>query len=724
MFRLRGLVCVCGLTLLLTVVSATAASAATFYVSTTGKDTNACTEPASPCKTIAKAVTDSELVPGAATIDIAAGTYEEGIHLDKAADDGLTINGAGSGAGGTTLQPSTAATEATMHLTVPGAAITLSNVGVVNVSGNTQDGLISASETTLNNVTFDMRNAGDDPAVVQEEVGSLVMNGGGVTMESGAEGVAIGSEFDPLTVNNAYVTVANGSKAAGIESEYAPLSLDNTSLILGNTAGIAVEATAAPTSLTGVSVIDGSEKEPGIAFALPKSLLINGVHVTMTSSKDSSPGALLEFGSTTSVLEGLDVSGAWNGPAFEDSLGNVTIRDSRLIASATGTDPAVLYEGDSEGPGLLLQRSVIQAAPTAPNALEALASNVTLDSSELLGGKDGLYFDQAAGKERTLTVSASTIDAGNLGEAGEPEVAAVDVAATGSETGSVAVARIVGSILLEPQLATIEAGSKGTASVGCSYSDVPSQTQAATASEGSIACAAGATGNTSSEVKALFSEPLTSYQLIPSSSAVDSVPVSAISLPFGFTASSTDLAGNPRSEGVACNQLQDKGALELQGHATSCPAPPSSPPATTPTPKPLAGVISALTISPSVFLAAPAGATISATAAGKAKYGAKVSYRDSQAAKTTFTVLGASTGRRQGKSCKKPSNANKHGKRCTILTALGSFSHTDIAGANSVHFSGRLKGKKLPAGSYELQLVPHDAAGNGLAVEKGFKIET
>jgi hypothetical protein len=43
----------------------------------------------------------SELVPGAATIDIAAGTYEEGIHLDKAADDGLTINGAGGGAGGT-----------------------------------------------------------------------------------------------------------------------------------------------------------------------------------------------------------------------------------------------------------------------------------------------------------------------------------------------------------------------------------------------------------------------------------------------------------------------------------------------------------------------------------------------------------------------------------------------------------------------------------------------
>jgi hypothetical protein len=46
-----------------------------------------------------------------------------------------------------------------------------------------------------------------------------------------------------------------------------------------------------------------------------------------------------------------------------------------------------------------------------------------------------------------------------------------------------------------------------------------------------------------------------------------------------------------------------------------------------------------------------------------------------------------------------------------------------IAGANSLHFSGRIKGKKLPPATYELKAVAHDAAGDGKPVEKIFKIE-
>jgi hypothetical protein len=62
-------------------------------------------------------------------------------------------------------------------------------------------------------------------------------------------------------------------------------------------------------------------------------------------------------------------------------------------------------------------------------------------------------------------------------------------------------------------------------------------------------------------------------------------------------------------------------------------------------------------------------------------------------------------------------------KRCTIYKALGSFTHTDTAGANSFHFSGRLNEKKLAKGSYRLQAVPHDAAGNGAAVSVKFTIK-
>ena len=171
-----------------------------------------------------------------------------------------------------------------------------------------------------------------------------------------------------------------------------------------------------------------------------------------------------------------------------------------------------------------------------------------------------------------------------------------------------------------------------------------------------------------------------------------------------------------------CFSAQDKGALELQGHLVNCPS--SPPPVVQPLAKPVAGVISALTISPSAFLAAPKGATISsASSATKKKYGAKITYRDSQAATTTFTVLLPLAGRMQGKSCKKPGRSNKHGRDCTLYKPLGSFTHTDVAGANSLHFSGRLHAKKLAKGSYRLQAVAHDAAGNGAAVNKGFTIK-
>jgi hypothetical protein len=114
---------------------------------------------------------------------------------------------------------------------------------------------------------------------------------------------------------------------------------------------------------------------------------------------------------------------------------------------------------------------------------------------------------------------------------------------------------------------------------------------------------------------------------------------------------------------------------------------------------------------------------VTSTKKTKKKYGATIGYRDSQAATTTFAVLGKSAGRMQGKSCKKPSNKNKHGKHCTLLTKVGSFTHADKAGADSLRFSGRINGHKLTAGSYELQAVAHDAAGNGAAAEKSFKVE-
>jgi hypothetical protein len=723
MTGLRRLICSCALATGMSALSASAALATTFYVNgSTGKDTNACTASETPCKTIGAAVTKSEAVPDIATIEVAAGEYVEPIGLGQPADSGITINGAGSGAGGTEVVGPSGAKNPTVGIGIPGGAITLSNFSVVNQSGDTEKGIVAGAEVTLNNVVVDMRNAGEANGIEAGEFGSLSMKGGGVTMESGTKGKAIFAQLNPLTINSAMITVANGSNAGGIESLFSPTSISNTAVSLGNTAERAAILTGlGAASLTNVEVIQGSSKSngAGIVFELPTPLSLNGVNVTMTNAASKAAAVLQLLG--TGTYEHLDVGGAWIGPAFETEGGNITLKDGRLIESSASVSPAFLYAGAGEGPGLFIQRSVIQASAAAvPGALTALNANVTVDSSELLGGHNGVWFEHDAGKIRTLTIAGSTIDAGNLGEADGAGVSGVRV--TAANTNSIANANVEGSILLEPQTASVGAGGQ-SATITCTNSDAPNQNQIAKGTEGTIACASGTSGDASSTPASLFTTPITSYQLNLTSSAIDSVPAGAILLPFGLSPSATDLAGNPRvvDANGDCVAVQDKGALELQGHSVSCP---TVAPSTSQSPKPVAGVITALTITPNAFFAAPSGATISKTKGKtKKKYGATISYRDSQAATTTFTVLREVSGRKQGRSCKKPGKSNRHGKRCTILTVIGSFTHADKAGANSLHFSGRLKGRKLVKGAYKLRAVPHNAAGNGTTVSRSFTIK-
>src|SRR5262249_50688881 len=158
-----------------------------------------------------------------------------------------------------------------------------------------------------------------------------------------------------------------------------------------------------------------------------------------------------------------------------------------------------------------------------------------------------------------LTVSASTLGPFNgiLSEA--PGTVGVEAKATGK--GGNANVSIQGSILLEAQTAL--AALEDHAVVTCTNSAVPSQIQTPNALKGTgeINCAAGASGNTnsSSELAGLFAEPLHNYSLAAGASAVDSIPAGALTLPFGFVASTTDLAGEPRvvDGNSDCVALQD-----------------------------------------------------------------------------------------------------------------------------------------------------------------------
>jgi hypothetical protein len=86
---------------------------------------------------------------------------------------------------------------------------------------------------------------------------------------------------------------------------------------------------------------------------------------------------------------------------------------------------------------------------------------------------------------------------------------------------------------------------------------------------------------------------------------------------------------------------------------------------------------------------------------------ARISYRDTLAGLTTFTVLAAEPGVISGKLCGrpviKPPPHSPAARRCTRMVPIGSFTHQDRAGANSLRFTGRLRGRALPPGSYTLQ---------------------
>jgi uncharacterized delta-60 repeat protein len=130
-----------------------------------------------------------------------------------------------------------------------------------------------------------------------------------------------------------------------------------------------------------------------------------------------------------------------------------------------------------------------------------------------------------------------------------------------------------------------------------------------------------------------------------------------------------------------------------------------------------APILTGLAIKPAKFPAAPRGGSIAR------KTGAKISYSDSQAATTTFTVARVLPGRRSGKRCVKPTARNRRAKRCNrFVRVRGRFSHVDVAGKNSFRFTGRVRRKALKPGRYRLSARPRAGGKAGRTVSVRFRI--
>jgi hypothetical protein len=128
--------------------------------------------------------------------------------------------------------------------------------------------------------------------------------------------------------------------------------------------------------------------------------------------------------------------------------------------------------------------------------------------------------------------------------------------------------------------------------------------------------------------------------------------------------------------------------------------------------------ISGLTLSPSAFVAASHGAAVTSV-----RTGSTVSYSDTVAATTTFTVERRATGRLVGGSCLRITKRNHSDKHWTRLVTIGHLNHADRSGSNRFHFTGRVGGHKLAPQRYLLVAVARNSAGAGPAVTVGFAVK-
>jgi hypothetical protein len=177
----------------------------------------------------------------------------------------------------------------------------------------------------------------------------------------------------------------------------------------------------------------------------------------------------------------------------------------------------------------------------------------------------------------------------------------------------------------------------------------------------------------------------------------------------------------------------DSDSFDVDDVSVDAAGPPSPPPGPGPAPGPGPGPVpgpgpgpgpgpdadgprlSALSLSPGAFRAANSGSSITT------RGGSRVGYTVSAAAAVNFGVEQARAGRRVGGSCVRPTRANRRRQRCTRYVVLsGSFTHQGSAGANTLRFSGRLRGRKLPAGRYRLRAVATDPSANTSVPRRSF----
>lgn len=97
---------------------------------------------------------------------------------------------------------------------------------------------------------------------------------------------------------------------------------------------------------------------------------------------------------------------------------------------------------------------------------------------------------------------------------------------------------------------------------------------------------------------------------------------------------------------------------------------------------------------------------------GRSPLGTTFRFTLSEEARVAISIERRTRGRRVGRRCRKETSRNRKRRRCTRYVKAGSVSRAATKGRTRLAFSGRLRGRPLPAGRYRARIVATDAAGN------------
>lgn len=726
----------------------------TRYVASTGSDAgNTICASTMPCKTISHAI---EIANGGDVISVGPGKFTEDLVLEK----DLTIEGS-SGAAATTvgdvLTSHSTAVSVAANVRATLARLTISSpeeysVGVSSfdaavtiteslITGGSEGSGVSSSGATGTTTIADSTVSGEQ-GVAGYNLATIIINGStlsggsvsGLHLYNGAiatisdtttsgygEGVDV-QESSRVTITDStfsHDNVGVDSQGGGVDIGDSTFNANNDGVYIYH--GDAVTITAS--TISGSSS-DGVVNRGGAATSISDSTIVGnkeaGVYsegkAAATSVINSTIAANAEYGvrndeGATTTLAGSVVASNTKGDCLTEIEGTITDAGYNLAEDATCPFSAAHHSlvstpaqlgilGQNGGPTetamQMPQSQVVERIPAG--------SEVTISSGAVA---------LCAGSDQRGVPRPSY--AGGRCDIGAVELAPSRTALSGSPTGATAgqmvtLTATVASAIGTPALPAPQGNVAFTAQGGTAIPACQSVPLVSIAGALQATCITSTLSAGTDALSARYT-PVAGYH-----GSVGSLTLT-IAAPGSGSTGTTSSAGTTSSSTVTASptaSARSTGITSATGTGTP--------------------VLSALRIAPRAFRATPRGPSAQATADRKAKRrkaksqkpkgGASLSFDLNRAASVLFKVTERLPARRAKKGrCAKQTRAEHRARRCTRrITLKGSFRTAGVKGPNSLYFSGRLSGRKLPAGSYMLIARPSVGGSNGAAHSIAFRI--